>query len=884
MTTMNRTETAEVQSRPLRVLSLDGGGIRGISSLLILEDIMERLRQTEGLERVPRPCKYFDLIGGTSTGGIIAIMLGRLGMSVDECIRAYKKVAQQAFTPKRTSILPASPSGAFSATQLEAAIKKTVREFCVNPVCVDQRDRSKSTTDTCPHGEMEFRDSSCCDTVVLAITKDDVDALPTLFTTYDTSVRLEGCTVWQVARATSAATTFFKQIRVGRDDIEFVDAGFGFNNPCEVLIDEAQQRFPRRGSMRILSFGTGLGDVVTIDNTRKSIIKALIQMATTSKKVALRLDGRFGDSNEYCRFNVDRGLEDITLSDWARASKISSHTQNYLAENRRAIEKFIHHFTKATSLASVESGGEFAELSSTANIVCHHIPFPRNEVFVGRKSVMNTLTQRLFGKSSIPRVALVGLGGIGKTQVALQIAYWVKDNERNCSVFWLPALSMASFSRTCADLTGKLSIQSSHNEDPKELLKTYLSSATSGNWLLIVDNADDMNVIYGPTEQSGGIDDFLPQSDNGRILFTTRSQEVAVTTAGSDVIELLEMSQKEGKAFLAKSLIRKDQLQQDDVVVELLERLTYLPLAIAQAAAYVNMKKVHLKEYLRLCKNTDQDMIELLRSKFRDKAHYSSSQGAVATTWIISFSQIRETDQLAAQLLLFIAWIEPRAIPRSILPSPASEQARTNAIGTLCGYGFLSWREDNETLDLHSLVHLAMRAWARKVGMEEACKKDVLAHICRVFPSDRWEDRELWRQQLPHALGVLLACEDIETDEYCDLGYWVGRCLSRDGRIMEAVEVLKQVMKRRETLAEDHPDRLASQHALAGAYQANGQVSEVVKILEQVVEIQKILAENYPDRLASQYALAGAYQDNGRVPEAVKILEQVVEIQKTLAE
>ncbi|KAL1978749.1 hypothetical protein VTN31DRAFT_1608 [Thermomyces dupontii] len=90
----------------LRILSFDGGGIRGLSSLLILENIMEKIRESKGLKDVPRPCEQFDLIGGTSTGGIIAIMLGRLGMSVDECIRAYRKFAQQAFTQKRTSWLP----------------------------------------------------------------------------------------------------------------------------------------------------------------------------------------------------------------------------------------------------------------------------------------------------------------------------------------------------------------------------------------------------------------------------------------------------------------------------------------------------------------------------------------------------------------------------------------------------------------------------------------------------------------------------------------------------------------------------------------------------------------------------------------------------------
>lgn len=171
-----------------------------------------------------------------------------------------------------------------------------------------------------------------------------MDALPTLFTTYDKSAALKDSKIWEVARATSAATTFFKPIKVGRDGIEFIDAAFGFNNPCEVLIEEAQRQFPDRKYLQVLSLGTGLGDVVTIDDTRKSILKALKKMTTTTKKVAQRLDSRFGDSMQYHRFNVDRGLDDVSLSDWEKSSRIAAHTKNYLNENQRAIQKFVNVF------------------------------------------------------------------------------------------------------------------------------------------------------------------------------------------------------------------------------------------------------------------------------------------------------------------------------------------------------------------------------------------------------------------------------------------------------------------------------------------------------------------------------------------------------------
>lgn len=312
---------------------------------------------------------------------IIAIMLGRLRMTVDECIRAYKKVAQQAFTPKRTSILPAPPTGAFSAKALETVIKQIIREFCVESQCVAQRSRGYSTDESCPHSEIAFRDGSCqktydpmpangkqggtlliCHSVVLAITKDNVDAPPTLFKTYDTSASLNSCTIWQVARATSAATTFFKSIKVGRDEIEFVDAGFAYNNPCKILIEEARRELPYRGQMRILSIGTGLGDVVAIGNTRLSIINALKKMATSSKKVAAELDRQYGDDGQYYRFNVDQGLHDVTLSEWDKASRISAHTRNYITENEKAIRVFVQNFADMDPAGDRHAGDPLPEL------------------------------------------------------------------------------------------------------------------------------------------------------------------------------------------------------------------------------------------------------------------------------------------------------------------------------------------------------------------------------------------------------------------------------------------------------------------------------------------------------------------------------------------
>ncbi|KAJ3549137.1 hypothetical protein NM208_g666 [Fusarium decemcellulare] len=523
----------------------------------------------------------------------------------------------------------------------------------------------------------------------------------------------------------------------------------------------------------------------------------------------------------------------------------------------------------------------------------HHIPFPKNRRFVERKGVMYSLTQLLF-EDNEPRVALVGLGGMGKTQLALQLAHWVKDNMQDYSVFWIPALSMATFEQACGEIVKKLVIQCTDGDDPKTSVQQHLSSGSAGNWLLILDNADDKSTLYESQEYPFGIDDFLPDSNGGRILVTTRSQEVAVNAAGSAVVRLSGMSRDESTSLLKKSLICKDELQNESLVAELLQTLTNLPLAISQAAAYMNINQVSMEDYLRLFRNTDNDMIELLSRQFRDRTHYHTSQGAVAATWTISFNQIHDNHPLAARLLSFIAYIEPKAIPRSILPESETDQQMTQAIGTLRGYGFLTQQGNAPVFDMHSLVHLAIRIWIEDQDTADSVRQMTVAHLARIFPSDKWENRQLWRQYLPHALRILGAASNFDRD-ICDLGFWVGGCLHKDGRTQEAVRVLEQVATAQKHLPHDDPGRLSSQHALALSYASNGQVQEAIDLLEHIVTIKgeflqrmtylvtikgEFMAEDDLSRLASQHVLARSYESNGQVQEAIDLLEHIVVIEE----
>ena len=253
--------------------------------------------------------------------------------------------------------------------------------------------------------------------------------------------------------------------------------------------------------------------------------------------------------------------------------------------------------------------------------------------------------------------------------------------------------------------------------------------------------------------------------------------------------------------------------------------------------------------------------MSLLSQEFHDSTRYKdsiryrdkSTENAVAKTWLISFTQIREHDKVAADLLSFISCIESKAIPYSILPSVEPEERMVRAIGTLCGYSFIVDRGDQDMYDSHRLVHLAIRTWTEEKGELAVTVEKAMQHVSTIFPTAEFVNQAICREYLTHALRLLAGEVGKSIEARYTLCLKVGLCLYDEGRIRESVKWIKESCEWRErNLAEEHPDRLASQHQLAGAYEADGQIKKAVELMEHVVGVQRrILAEEHPSRLAS---------------------------------
>ena len=263
------------------VLTLDGGGIRGYSALLILRALMEAIEKQE-LSQNPearsstytplvdclieddfepstpsdidddlvkkkrssyRPCHYFDYIGGSSTGGLIALMTGRLRMSVDEALISYQKLwdSMVGLSSIRMGMSRIGFKNAALVNNYESVIK------ALRPLFPSPNELGK-----------EFQsDSARCKTIVCSIQsgQDKRHKKPFLFRSYNKSLE-----IWQVARATSAAPFYFEPVALG-DDLYYDAAGF-FYNPTRYVLDEVRREARgRQDAVDILSIGAGnLGD------------------------------------------------------------------------------------------------------------------------------------------------------------------------------------------------------------------------------------------------------------------------------------------------------------------------------------------------------------------------------------------------------------------------------------------------------------------------------------------------------------------------------------------------------------------------------------------------------------------------------------------------
>jgi tetratricopeptide (TPR) repeat protein len=419
-------------------------------------------------------------------------------------------------------------------------------------------------------------------------------------------------------------------------------------------------------------------------------------------------------------------------------------------------------------------------------------------------------------------------------------------------------------------------------------VQEYLSKESTGQWHLVFDNADDIGMwIAKPAseQESSRLIDYLPRSKLGCIIFTTRNRKTAyeLVQRKQNIIEVPEMTENVAIQLLQKHLPDHDLIKHEEDAKVLLEQLTYLPLAIVQAAAYINKNGIELAKYLSLLDDQEEEVVELLSDEFGNDGRYRNVKNPVATTWLISFEQIRHHDPLAAEYLSFMACITPKDIPQSLLPPGPSQKKATDAIGTLDAYSFIIRRLADQALDLHRLVHLATRNWLRTQQLIAQWTERAITRLEEVFPVHEHENRSVWRAYLPHARYALIF-DTINQDSAnrIRLVWKFGMCLLSDGCYNEAEGQFVKVFETRESvLGPEHPDTLLSMSSLALTYWNQGRWTEAEDLEVQVVETMKrVLGLEHPSTLTGMANLASIYQNQGRWNEAEDLFILVIKTRK----
>ncbi|TDL25976.1 FabD/lysophospholipase-like protein [Rickenella mellea] len=301
--------------RSITAASFDGGGVRGVSSAKIMSILMDDLARATGREERVGDC--FDLLAGTSTGGLIALMLGRLRVPANSLIQIYSELSARLFNSKLKTLRSIFKGCKYSGSLARKLFEGIVMENAVEGA-------SALLNSDMAEG---------CDVFVTTVDVMDVTGNPLLLRTYDCH---PSHTIAEAAQATTAAPTYFPHKVLSSGNV-VVDGGVRFNNPTELLIREAHMRFGKNVKFNLLlSIGTGEKSPIIMRRCSSglslmSLPKMMGKLMTDSEAVHERVHAKFEDTDmgTYLRINVP-AIGDVNLDDFKSIPEMILATERFM--------------------------------------------------------------------------------------------------------------------------------------------------------------------------------------------------------------------------------------------------------------------------------------------------------------------------------------------------------------------------------------------------------------------------------------------------------------------------------------------------------------------------------------------------------------------------
>jgi len=520
---------------------------------------------------------------------------------------------------------------------------------------------------------------------------------------------------------------------------------------------------------------------------------------------------------------------------------------------------------------------DFPELRSQQALQPWLVPEAmRTRHFTGRDDVLDQVRRQLLERH---RAALSGLGGVGKTQAAIEYAIRHRTEYPN-GVFWIDAETVGGLTSGFVEIAKALQLPAAESNDQEEAVKAVLARLNRiEGWLLILDNVEDRSEVRR----------FVPERDKGDVLITSR-ESVFAELGIPRVVEVGELDREESLRFLLTRTGRKDDNGADPSSAgELAAELGNLPLALEQAAAYIAETGVTFASYLTAFRKRRLSLLE--------RAVGLVAHDTVAVTWTANFEAVERASPAAADALRLSAFLAPDAIPYELFLNGAhllgqplaqaladpDDLAMAEVLRPLARYSLIRSDAASRVFGVHRLVQeiatAALPEAERRAYVERVvCALDAtfpeVAHtswvqcerlVRHVASIDRWVDDSVGR---PETFGRVL------ND--------AGKYLWERGRYAEARPLYERALAiREEALGPDHSDVAQTLNSLALLHRDQGRYAEAQLLYEHALAIgEKAVEPNNPDIALSLNGLAILHFDQGRYAEAQPLFERGLAIRE----
>jgi tetratricopeptide (TPR) repeat protein len=501
------------------------------------------------------------------------------------------------------------------------------------------------------------------------------------------------------------------------------------------------------------------------------------------------------------------------------------------------------------------------------------VPHHRNPVFTGREDVLGLLktkikAQRVGSLSQIQ--AITGLGGIGKTQIALEYTY--RYREDYTWVFWVVAATEETLSSGFARIARLLELPEGAARDleqTRDAVRRWLE--TNEQWLLVFDDVDDPELLGS----------YLPGQHSGHILLTSRTQVLQSAGLFFQPIVVDVLSPKEALEFLHRRTGREIKDSMEWVAAEqLASELDYLPLALEQAAAYIFTHGTRFRDYVVSFRKR---RLQLLQRQNPITGRYPHS---VATTWELNFSKVKQLPA-SADLLRLSAFLAPEDVPLDLLAEgfvqldiPLKEAIRDFAddpvvlddvLEPLTRYSLVRRHPRLQAYSMHRLTQAVIRTSLNESERQLWAKRSVIA-IAHVFPTGNFEAWPVCQRLAPHAI----VCADWIQEWNCEfeqsavllteLGYYLTEKAQYDAG--ERLERLALTICNR-VLGPQHLQTATTLNNLARLCRLQGRFEDAEPLYRQALAIHEaVLGNDDPDTAISLNNLALLYRAQGRLKDA----------------